>query len=169
MIALVLALLAQAISEPAAPRAIVAQAATVLPSGTAVRLVTAVPVNSRSAQQGQRFGLTVAADVTAGGRVLIPAGTPAVGEVEAVSGKGMVGQGARLTLVPLFIDAPGRRITLSGTLRQEGSSPTTEVAAASLLVSGLGLFITGKSALVPAGTVIPAVLRSDVTFDPPQP
>src|SRR3954447_22509553 len=70
----------------------------VLPAGTPVELTTVDPLDSRTAKQGQRFALRVSEDVMVGSVTVIARGTAAVGEVEAVSGKGMVGKAGRLVL-----------------------------------------------------------------------
>lgn len=135
-----------------------------LPAGTQVRFKTVDPLDSRTANQGQRFNLVVVEDVMIGSRLLIPRGTPAVGEVEAVSGKGMVGKAGRLVVRPLFIDVAGKRVNLTGTSGEEGKHSTGGVAVASVLTSGLTLFITGKSASVPAGSDMLGFVRTDISL-----
>jgi hypothetical protein len=138
----------------------------VLPAGTPVRLSTVDLLDSRSVSQGQRFKLQVVENVTVGSIVVIPRGTAAVGEVEAVSGKGMVGKSGRLVLRPLFIEIAGRRVNLVGTSSESGKDATGGVAVASVLTNGLGLFITGRSASVPPGSAILGQVRTDVTLPP---
>ena len=135
----------------------------VLPAETPVRLTTLTAVDSRSAVQGSRFALTVADDISVGSDIIIPRGTPAVGEVEAVNGKGMFGQAGKLVLRPLFIDMNGRRINLVGTTSHHGSDATA-AAAVTTAITPFGLFITGKSAAVPAGSVLFGQVRSDVSL-----
>jgi hypothetical protein len=135
-----------------------------VPAGTPVQLVTVDPLDSRTVRQGQRFRLRVAEDVTVGSAVVVPRGAAAVGEVEAVSGKGMVGKAGRLQLQPLFVEMAEQRVNLIGTLNERGADSTTGVAVGSLLISSLGIFITGKSASVPAGSLLPARVRTDVTL-----
>jgi hypothetical protein len=138
-----------------------APAPLMLPAGTALRLTTVDEISSRSVRQGQRFALRVANDVLVGSRIVIPSGTAAVGEVEALSGKGMFGKAARLSLQPLFVDLAGERVNLLGTSETRGHGATTAAAIATVF-SPLGLLITGKSVVVPAGTVLYARVRSDV-------
>lgn len=152
---------------PAAPQVPQPAASIVIPAQTPVQLSTVDPLDSRSVKQGQRFALRVSEDVTVGATVVIPRGTPAVGEVEALSGKGMVGKAGRLELRPLFIEIAGQRLNLEGTSNKRGTDSTTGVAVGSLLISGLGIFITGKSASVPAGSPLPGWVRSDVALPRP--
>jgi hypothetical protein len=133
-----------------------------LAAETPVQLVTVDPLDSRTARQGQRFALRVSEDVKVESAVVIPRGTAAVGEVESVSGKGMVGKAGHLGLRPLFIDVAGERVFLSGLAEQNGKDSTAGVAVGSLLLSGWGIFITGKSASLPAGSALAGRVRTDV-------
>jgi len=135
----------------------------VLPAGTPVRLTTVGPLDSRSVNQGQRFALTLADDVMVGSVIAIPRGTAAVGEVEAVSGKGMFGKAARLRLIPLFIDYAGERVNLVGSTSERGKDATT-AAAITTAITPFGLFITGKSATVPPGSLLLGRVRTDATL-----
>jgi hypothetical protein len=114
-------------------------------------------------KQGQRFALRVAEDVAVGTRVAIPRGTAAVGEVDAVSGKGMFGKAAQLVLRPLFIDIGGARVNLVGSTSQKGKNGTAAAAIATA-ITPFGLAITGKSATVPPGAPIDGHVRTDVAL-----
>ena len=164
MILFVLAILAADVpaSPPVQPASLHSVAEILLPAGTPVRLKTVDALNSRSAAQGQRFKLVVDEDVAVGTAVIIPRGMAAVGEVEAVSGKGMVGKSGRLVLRPLFIEVAGKRVNLVGANVERGKDATGGVAVASVLTSGLVLFITGKSPPVPSGSTILGRVRTDV-------
>ena len=138
-------------------------AKVVVPAGTAVRLETVGTVDSRSVKQGQRFALRLAEDVMVGSQLAIPKGTPAVGEVEAVSGKGAFGMAAKLVVRPLFLDIGGERVNLVGMNDKSGKGQTTEAAVTTAVVT-FGLFITGKSATVPPGSLLLGRVRSDVAL-----
>ena len=166
MILVWLALLA-ADAQASVPASVSTQArpaaSIIVPAGTAVRLVTVGMVDSRSVVQGQRFGLRVDEDVTVGSQVVIPRGAEAVGEVEAVSGKGAFGMAARLVLRPLFIDIAGERVNLVGFTKERGKDGTA-AAAITTAITPFGLLITGKSATVPTGSLLLGRIRSDVTL-----
>ena len=162
MIAALLLIAAAVDGAPAGQAVLLAQpSVTVLPAGTPVRLTTVGPLDSRRAIQGQRFPLKIEEDVVVGSRVVIPRGTTAVGEVEAVSGKGMFGKAGKLVLIPLFVDLNGQRVALTGATEQIGKDATAGAAVVSVLTP-LGLIITGKSATIPAGSAIFGRVRSDV-------
>jgi hypothetical protein len=163
-----LAFLLQA-SPPAPPVADAPSGAPLairLPAGTPIRFVTEAELHSKSLIQGQRFGLKVADDVKVGSALVIPRGTPAVGEVEYLSEKGMFGKSAKFTLRPLFIDLGGRRVNLDGITSQRGNRAVTEAAITTVLTGGLGVFITGKSASLPAGSSLDGTVRDDALVAP---
>lgn len=164
MIAALLLVAALADAAPAEQGPPLAQPSrTVLPAGTPVRLTTVGPLDSRRVIQGQRLPLRIEEDVVVGSRVIIPRGTAAVGEVEAVSGKGMFGKAGKLVLAPVFVELDGRRVMLMGVTQQSGKDATAGAAVASVLTP-LGLIITGKSATVPAGSVLFGRVRSDFSL-----
>ena len=166
MIAALVLLVAAFGMQPAVAPALPPATSLGLPAGTPVRLVTATAIDARSVVQGRRFALSVAEDVRAGGVVVIPRGTPAVGEVEALTGKGMFGKGGSLTLAPLFIDLAGRRLNLTGSHRATGSGAVAPAAVTTVLAGAFGLIITGRSARVPAGTLLNGELRDDTRLVP---
>ena len=139
-------------------------APTLLKAGTPVRFVTEAAIDSRSVRQGQRFTIIVADDVLDGSQILIPKGTRAVGEVEAVSGKGMFGKAGSLRLRPLFIEWSGQRVNLDGLAEESGKKQVGGAAVATILTGGLGLIITGKSAEVPPGSELHGRVRTDFTL-----
>jgi hypothetical protein len=133
-----------------------------VPAGTPMSFVTIAPISSRSVKQGQRFPLQVSEDVTMASQTVIPKGTAAVGEVEAVSGTGMFGKAGNLVLRPLFIDIRGEHVNLVGATADEGHDGTAAAAITTALIGGFGLMITGKSAVVPAGSRLYGRVRTDV-------
>ena len=136
-----------------------------LPAGTQIRFTTDAALDSRSLVQGQRFGLKVADDVVVGSALVIPRGTPAVGEVDSLREKGMLGKSAKFVVRPLFIDLAGRRINLVGNNAHSGDRAVTESAIATAVVT-FGVFITGKSATLPAGSVLHGAVRDDAVVSP---
>ena len=152
-------------AAPAPPT--VAAAAVSVPAGTPVRFVTESVIDSRTVKQGQRFSLIVTEPVAVGDRIILPKGSRAVGEVEAVTGKGMFGQAGSLVLRPLFVELSGQRINLEGVFEQRGKKQVGGAAVTTVITGGLGLIITGKSATLPAGSPLDGRVRNDVTVDWP--
>lgn len=138
-----------------------------VPAWTPIKLMTEAAIDSRSVRQGQRFGLTVAEDIRIGDAIVIPRGTAAVGEIEAVAQRSTGGNAGRLVLTPLFIEWQGERIYLSGRSENSGKAAVGASVATQILLSPLGVLISGRSATVPAGSVIDAEVRNDVTVASP--
>lgn len=111
---------------------------------------------------GQRVPLEVAEDLRLNGQVVIPAGSPGMGEITTVRNKGMWGKSGGLTGRVLYVRVGDRQIRLSGTFDDKGVTGTAAVVGAVLLIPVVGFFTTGTSATIPAGAAIPAFLDEDV-------
>lgn len=152
MIGAVLALLAAAQSA--------SLPSVTLHAGDAVPLATTVALSSKSASVGDRVPLTVAEDVRVGDRIVIPQGTPAMGEVATMQAKGAFGQSGKLVVRPLYLTLGDRTIRLEG----GGGAHGTITAGSVIGLVALSAGFTGRSATVPAGSPIPAVILRDVVF-----
>ncbi len=109
---------------------------------------------------GYKFGLTVVADVMLGDYVVIPKGTPAVGEVTWLTGKGAFGKSGKMEIQVRSIDLNGHRIPVTGKYRQEGEGNTVATVASVALLWPAAPFVTGKSARIPAGRELKAFTES---------
>lgn len=165
---------------PPAPAAQAAQAATAAPisapattsailrTGTEVplRLDEELTTKHKQVRVGQRFHMSVSEPVMVNGVTVIPVGTPAIGEVTEVRNKGMWGKSGHLAARILYLTVNGRQIHMSGTFDDKGVAGG--VAAA--VVSGLvflpaGFFMTGTSAVVPAGSTVKGFIDEDVPLN----
>jgi len=159
-------LIAQEAQPVAAPQAIAPVATTnaVLRAGTPVqlRLMEEVTTKKKAAKVGQRFMLEVAAPVEVNGVVVVPAGTPAWGEITEVRNKGMWGKSGKLTARLLYLRVNGRQIRLTGTFDDKGVTGTAGVVGAVALVPVVGFFVTGTSAVFPMGGSVGAFIDEDV-------
>jgi hypothetical protein len=170
---LALAALPPTVGVPPQPAVPVATRVIAVPAGTPLRLTTVAAINSRSIIQGQRVTLTVGDEVTVGSQLVFPRGTPAVGEIDAVSQTGVLGKAARFTVRPLFIEVAGQRINLTGRIEQRGSSAVAAAVVTTALFGALGVVIAGKSATLPANSVVLGQIKNDVliataVIDPPR-
>lgn len=139
--------------------------ATVLRTGTPVvlRILETVSTKDKVAKVNDRVRMEVAEAVTMNGTVVIPSGSPAVGELTDVRYKGMWGKSGRLVGRALTVNANGRTIRLSGTFDTKGGSGTGGAVAVSALVFlPAGFFMTGKSAEFPAGATVRGFIDEDV-------
>lgn len=160
--------LAQSVAVPAvAPaQAVVVggPAQNVLRTGTDVSLKLKEPLTTegKKLRVGYRFQMEVAEPVMVNGQVVVPIGSPALGEITEVRNKGMWGKSGHLTASVLYLTANGRQIRLNGTFDDKGVTGTGAVVGAVLLVPVVGFFTTGTSARIPAGAPIKAFIGEDV-------
>lgn len=113
---------------------------------------------------GQRFNLEVAAPVSVDGRVVIPAGFTAVGEITDVRNKGMWGKSGRINARLLYVRVGDRSIRLSGQLDDKGTTGTAGVVGAIAVLPVAGFFISGTSAQIPVGAPVAGFIDEDVTL-----
>lgn len=135
-------------------------------------LRTGTPVSLRMSEQlttlgkdlrvGHRFRMEVADPVLLNGVTVIPAGSPAMGEVTDVRNKGMWGKSGKINARLLYVQVDGRQIRLSGQLDDKGVTGTAGVVAAIAFVPVAGFFTTGTSATIPMGAMIKGFLDEDV-------
>lgn len=138
--------------------------AAVLRTGTEVPLVMAedLTTKGKKLRVGQRVHLKVAEDLKLDGHVVIPAGSPATGELTEVRNKGMWGKSGHITAQLLYLEVNGRQIRLSGQFDDKGVTGTAGVVAAVALVPVAGFFTTGTSAHIPVGAAVKGFIDEDV-------
>lgn len=147
-----------ALIEPVSPN--------VLRSGIEVPLILReeLTTKKKALRTGQRFQMEVASNITANGVIVIPAGTPAVGEVTEVRNKGMWGKSGFISARAVSLRIGDRSVRLTGTFDDKGVAGTGGVVAAAVLIPVAGFFTTGTSALIPSGANVKAFLDEDVAF-----
>jgi hypothetical protein len=128
----------------------------------ALRLLETITTKDKAAHVGQRINMEIAAPVQVNGVTVIPAGTPAWGEVTEVRNKGMWGKSGHITARALYCRVNGREIRLTGTFDDKGVTGTAGVVAAAVFVPVVGFFVTGTSATLPQGGTVNAFIDEDV-------
>lgn len=168
--------LAQSTSPaPAAPFAPVAQPATVLPAVAAptqavlraqtpvvLRMAEELTTKKKAVRVGQRFNLEVAEPVTVGGVTVIPAGSPATGEITQVRNKGMWGKSGYIGARLVQVRVGDRTIRLAGSFDDKGVTGTGGVVAAIAFLPIAGFVTTGTSAVIPMGSNVKGFIDEDV-------
>lgn len=136
----------------------------VLRTGTEIQLKMEEPLTTegKKLRVGQHFRLSVIEPVSVGGQVVIPVGSPAVGEITEVRNKGMWGKSGHLTASLLNVSVNGRQIRLAGTFDDKGVTGTAGVVAAVAFVPVVGFFTTGTSAKIAAGSQVKGFIGEDV-------
>ncbi len=139
-------------------------------SGSVLRVGSEVPLKlseelttkGKKLKTGYRFHLEVAENVLVDGRVVIPAGTPAFGEVTDVRNKGMWGKSGHIHARVLYALVNGRQIRLTGNFDDKGVTGTAGVVGAVAFVPVAGFFMTGTSAKLAVGTPVKSFVDEDV-------
>jgi len=133
-----------------------------VPLGTRVMLATTTDLTSRSNVKGDIVPLRVDEDVAIDGRRVIARGAAAVGQIIDARAKGAMGMSGRLVLRPLYLRVGERVIRLSGQSVDKAS-----VTAGAVLGSvAIGPVFTGRSASIPSGTRLSAVVEKTVQLPP---
>jgi len=165
--AMSLALLTGTISAPVAAQealAIGADQRPTLRAGTSVPLktLTELTTKGKKLRVGDRFNLEVSEPVMVNGVTVIPVGSPAIGEITSVRNKGMWGKSGAIEVRMLYATVNGRQIRLSGATDDKGVTGTAGVVGAVVLLPIAGFFLTGTSAVIPAGSSITGFVQEDV-------
>ena len=134
------------------------QSQSTLPANTEIAMTMNEDLTTKGGRidEGHMFRMTVSQDVKVGNFIVIPRGTPAVGEVTWLTGKGAFGKSGKMEVDLRYIDLSGRRIPVTGHYRQEGEGNTVATVAGVIAVGVFSAFITGKSARIPQGRELKA-------------
>lgn len=137
----------------------------VLRAGTPVALTMAeaLTTKGKNLRVGQRFQLQVAEAISVNGQFVIPAGSPATGEVTTVRNKGMWGKSGGINARLLFVRVNGQQIRLSGQVDDKGKTGTAGVVGAIAFVPIAGFLVTGTSAVIPLGAPVSGFIDEDIT------
>ncbi|HZF43730.1 MAG TPA: hypothetical protein VEZ48_10010 [Sphingomonadaceae bacterium] len=143
---------------------VVSSPAGVLRAGTpvALKMAEGLTTKGKNLRVGQRFQLEVAEPVLVNGQVVVPAGSPATGEITMVRNKGMWGKSGGINARLLFVRANGQQIRLTGQMDDKGKTGTAGVVGAIAVVPIAGFFVTGTSAEIPLGAPINGFIDEDV-------
>ena len=143
-----------------------AQQENILRAGTEVPLVMReeLTTKKKAVRVGQRFQMEVALPVVVNGVTVIPAGTPAIGEITEVRNKGMWGKSGYINARVVSLRLGDRNVRLSGTFDDKGVTGTGGVVAAVALLPVAGFFTTGTSATIPTGAGAKGFLDEDIAF-----
>jgi hypothetical protein len=139
-----------------------------IPSNTMIYVETDQPVSGKTkqTQEGQVVRSTVWRDVEVNGHVVIKAGTPALVRVDSIKGGRIAGRKGKMTLGAYDTTAiDGTRIDLSGGYLKEGKGRIALTATLAAVVFLPLIFIKGKSADLPRGTVFDAYAKQNIDID----
>lgn len=112
-------------------------------------------------KQGDKFDVTVTHDVLVNGLVAIPKGAPGTGTVTWMTSKGAFGKSGKMDVTIDYVEFGGQRVAVDGKFRQEGEGNTVGTVAGVVAAGVFAAFITGKSALIPAGRELTTYTKDD--------
>jgi hypothetical protein len=164
-------------AEPAGPEpaAVAAAPCCAIAAMTEVEIEVAERVTSRISRQGQHFAIRLAEPILVDGRLVVPAGTPGLGEVVHSAKAGGAGKAGELILAARYLELDGQRIPLRSFRygRRQGKDKTSAVntgnmvAAAVLPAASLvGFLVKGGEVDIPAGTRASAKVSAATSLPP---
>jgi hypothetical protein len=137
----------------------------VLASGTEVHLRLLEPVASHTHRRGDRFKLEVVELIAVDGEVIVPAGSPAIGEVIHAAKPGASGKAGELILVVRALRTGDHQVKLRSFTAGNGENRYGLATGLGVTLGIPALFVVGKNLVLPAGTDVYA----KVTVDTPLP
>lgn len=151
---------------PAAPAPVILAPAneTMIRAGSEIILRTReeLTTKKKKLKVGYRFQMEVAEPVRLNNQIIIPAGTPAIGEITEIRNKGMWGKSGYIGARAISMRVGDRTIRLNGSFDDKGVTGTAGVVAAVVLIPVVGFFTTGTSAMIQSGSNVKAFLDEDI-------
>lgn len=136
----------------------------VLPEGTALNVVTAQAITSKTANLNDVVNFKVDEDLVIKGQVVIRKGTAAIGSVMHATKGGYMGKSGKLGIqVESTQTVDDGRVKLRAAKGGEGDDETTKAAVLSM-ISPLGLFKKGGEAKVEEGTRVTVYIAEEKRF-----
>ncbi|MDI1295392.1 MAG: hypothetical protein PSY12_05830, partial [bacterium] len=140
----------------------------VLPANSEITLRLNQDLSTKTSKEGSMFDLSVADAVMVDGYVVIPMNARAVGEVTWLTGKGAFGKSGKMNIELRYVEVAGRRVPITGSFRQEGEGNTAATIGGVLAAGVFAGFITGKTAVIPAGRELKAFTKTDLALALPR-
>jgi hypothetical protein len=162
--AVVLAIVcAQAAADEASP--------VLLPAGTEVHLETAAPISTKRIKVHEEFALRTVGPVVVDGVEVVPAGTPALGQVIHVQKAGSFGKAAELILTVRRIDLAGQTVPMRKLEPLVGRDRSGVAAGIGMApyVWPIAPFVRGGQIELPAGTQVVSFVAKDTALAPTAP
>jgi hypothetical protein len=170
MLILIAAAQAVLVPAPAVQAAAPVQAATpaaapvLLAQDTPVELMAVSEVNTDDAKPGHIFKLRVNRAVSVDGRVVVPVGAQAFGQVLTATDAGSLGKSGRMTAKLLHLRLGEAEVPLEGQTSAKGTGAGSTGVA--VIFSGwMGLFHRGNNAKIKAGEILNGYVAEDVLLD----
>jgi hypothetical protein len=135
-----------------------------LAAGTEIHLRLLEPVASHTHKRGDRFKLEVAEPITVDQAVIVPAGSPATGEVVHAAKSGMSGKAGELILVARFLRVGEHEVKLRSFVAGNGENRLALATGLGMTLGLPALFVVGKNLVLPADTDVYAKVSADTSL-----
>jgi len=142
-------------------------------AGTPVEVELVDQVSTKTQKRGDTFAFRLAAPLIVNGMLVLPAGTPGVGEVIDSTGPGIGGKPATLVLAADYLASGTGRVPLNA-LHLAGRGHDNSTPATVLQIGGIasvpagivGIILPGGDVAFKAGSIAEAQVASDTTLPP---
>jgi hypothetical protein len=154
---------AAAVETTPGPTAPPAETCHQLCAGQPVEIELLEAISSARNKIGDRFRLQLASPLMLDGEVIVPAGTPGMGEVVHADVSRGSGRPGELLLAARHLEVAGEQLPLRAMkLAARGKDKINTTLAWAYIAAPVGLFVHGDEVEVPAGTRAQAKLARDV-------
>lgn len=137
----------------------------IIPLKTPIRFTLDTAISTKTAVTGNQFQLKVAEDLVINGGVVIPAGTPATGEIIHAQKASVFGKAGELLLAIRYIDLNGQKIRMRSFQPYQGKDVTRAAMGASFAIGMFAAFIHGGEIEMPANTPVQALVAAETSVD----
>ncbi len=131
---------------------------------TPVELMATKEITTATAKPGMPFKVRVNKPVMQGGRVIVPVGSWAYGEVVSATDAGGLGKSGKMSARLTYLSLGDAKIALDARIDSKGTG-SGSAGVAVLIVGITGLFHRGNNAKIKAGEIINAFTSEDVLLD----
>lgn len=138
---------------------------TYFPAGTPIALRMRTEANTKQAKPGERVYLETVENLVYRGQVVVPAGSPAIGEVVRSERNGHFGKKGQIEIRVMHVQTPHGPVRLGGGATSNGTSATAWSVPVGVLMAWPVFFVHGTSGYIRQGTVVNAFMAEPLTFD----
>jgi hypothetical protein len=135
-----------------------------LAAGLEIHLRLLEPVASHTHKRGDRFKLEVAEPITVEDSIIVPAGSPAIGEVIHAAKPGMSGKAGELIMVARSLSVGAHEVKLRSFTAGNGENRLGLATGLGMTLGIPALFVVGKNLVLPAGTDVYAKVTADTSL-----
>lgn len=128
-----------------------------MPANTLLSITPLQEITSKRVEVGQQFNFVTVGDVVENGSVVIPRGSPVIGEISWKTGRAIGGKSGKFEIEFKSVTVNGKGFPLTGKHRQEGRGNTVGALLGSILISG-------RSAVMEQGQLVNAFTAAPVPY-----